>query len=122
MTKIKKTTKYIVELPSSLDDIIKHNADFVMSDVERARQELKANQQKLNGALQVDNDLTLDDAKRQLAQTLAGIIIPDDTLQIDGVAEELKKIKMNSVPLRTKAEAKARLRRTQRVLSKKVPR
>jgi len=45
-----------------------------------------------------------------------------DELPVNEAAEELDEIKMNSAPARTKSEAKTKLRRTQRILSKKVSR
>jgi hypothetical protein len=98
-----KTTRYIVELPSS--HVVNHpNLEFVMSDVEKAREELRDTQQKLNGTADIDDEMTLADAKEQLAKTLAENPIPE--------------IKMNVAPSRTKSEARRNLRRTQALLRK----
>ena len=101
--KRKTTTRYLVEMPSS--HIVNHpNLKFVMSDVEKAREQLRDTQQKMNGAAHIDEEMTLEDAKEQLAETLAQKTVPE--------------IKMNDGRPRTKSEARKNLRRTQVLLRK----
>lgn len=91
-------TKYkfsYVDLPDSLK---LNGDDFELADANHARAILRQTQ-KQNSRLRHGDELPENEA-----------------------AEELNEIKMSSAPLGTKAEAKARLRRTQRILSKKVSR
>ncbi len=89
-------TKYrfsYVELPDSLK---LNSDDFVLADAGHARAILRQTQ-KQNCRLRHGDELPVNEA-------------------------ELDEIKMNSAPSSSKSEAKSRLRRTQRILSKKVPR
>lgn len=98
--KRKTTTRYLVELPSGHID--NHpNLEFFMSDVEKAREELRDTQQKMNGAAHINDEMTLQDAKEQLAETLAQKTVPE--------------IKMNVA--KTLKEARIDLKRTQKRLA-----
>jgi len=84
-------TKYkfaYVDLPDSLK---LNGSEFELADVGRARKNLQATQ-KQNSRLRHGDELPIDEA-----------------------AEELNEIKMNSAPASSRSEAKAKLRRTQRV-------
>jgi len=89
-------TKYkfsYVDLP---DGLKLNKDDFVLADANHARAILRQTQ-KQNCRVRHGDELPVNEA-------------------------ELDEIKTNSAPASSKAEAKTKLRRTQRVLSKKVPR
>jgi len=89
-------TKYkfsYVELPDSLK---MNSDDFVLADANHARAILRQTQ-------------------KQNCRVRHGDELPENEAELD-------EIKMNSAPASTKSEAKTKLRRTQRILARKVPR
>jgi len=106
-----------------ISDAMKMNGGFDLSDLELARLQLRETQMRLSGRYIPPEDrsdmISKEDALAQLQQTLSGNITKEEE-PIDETAIELEKIKMklNSAPATSKAEAKRQLRRTQALLTK----
>ncbi len=107
-----------------IDNAMKLNGDFELSDLEIARLELKETQMKLSGCYVSPEDrpgvISPEDAKERLRRTLAGKKTREQGLPVDRIAEELEaiKLKLNEGP-NTKKQALAILRETQRLLGRR---
>lgn len=106
-----------------ISDAMKMNGGYDLSDLELARLKLHETQMKLSGRYippeERGNMISKEDAVAQLQETLSGNITKKEA-PVDEIASELERIKMklNSAPATSKAEAKRQLRRTQALLTR----
>lgn len=109
-----KITKHNIKM----DDAMKLNGGFELTDLERAKIELKETQMKLNGHYippeQRGNMFSREDAKAQLLETLrrdTKVEVLDNEKEAE-LEAKLAAMKQNKRP-QTLQEAKAELKRTQ---------
>lgn len=106
-----KITKHNIKM----DDAMKLNGGFELTDLERARIELRETQMKLNGNYippeQRGNMFSREDAEAQLLETLRNGSKKGEVLDNEKEAE-LAAMKQNKKP-QTLQEARAELKRTQ---------
>lgn len=99
----------------TINDGMKLNGGFELTDLERAKIELKETQMKLNGSYIPPEErgdmFSREDAEAQLLETLRnykkGDVLDNET------EAKLEAIKQNNKPVMTLREAKAQLKRTQ---------
>lgn len=98
-----------------MNDAMKLNGGFELTDLERAKIELKETQMKLNGSYIPPEErgdmFSREDAEAQLLETLRnykkGDVLDNET------EAKLEAIKQNNKPAKTLQEARAELKRTQ---------
>lgn len=105
-----------------IPDAMKMNGGFDLSDLELARLQLQETQLKLSGRYIPPSEragvISRQDAEDALQQTLANGIAKKEVPVDENTAElERIKVRLNSAPATSKAEAIRQLRRTQALLT-----